>query len=139
MTNDRATVGVSHEGGMDNVEIAHGMVLDAGHVNVSVSGPWYGHVVTNNATIGTRIGQCSPPFGSHVLAIHVDGVNVRPMSRVLIIIITAVDGTFIVLWSEHGRQVGIVGIVVVGGTLMAVCSGGQLPIGLAYCPACMWL
>jgi hypothetical protein len=41
MTNDRATVGVSHEGGMDNVEIAHGMVFDAGHVNVSVSGPWY--------------------------------------------------------------------------------------------------
>jgi hypothetical protein len=39
MTDDGALIGCSHKGSMDNVEIAHGVVLDSGHVNVSVSLP----------------------------------------------------------------------------------------------------
>jgi hypothetical protein len=39
VTDDRTLIGRSHKGSIDNVEIAHGVVLDPGHVNISVGLP----------------------------------------------------------------------------------------------------
>lgn len=55
MADDRSLVGCGDKGSMDDVEVTDGMVLDTRHVNVSVCGPGLGDIITNNATIGTRV------------------------------------------------------------------------------------
>ena len=59
MADDGSLVGCGDKGSMDNVEVTDGMVLDARHVNVLVCGPGLGDIITNDATIGTRVRQCT--------------------------------------------------------------------------------
>ena len=74
MADDGSLVGGGDKSSMDDVEITDGMVLDTCHIDVSVGGPWLGDVITDNATIGTRVRQCTALLRPQVFTVYTQGV-----------------------------------------------------------------